>query len=81
LREYEYSLANEQVNLNTAAAILECDKEDERELFAHKNFIQFFREKFDGPYPEHFEYFVNEGKGQKKEYFIGLRGEGLGVKI
>lgn len=35
---------------------------------------------FAEPYEELIEFMVSENRG-KKEYFIGLRGEGLGIKI
>ena len=50
------------------------------QVYSHRNCVQFFIDRFANPYPNHFEYFVRELKG-KKEYFIGLRQEGLGVKI
>lgn len=44
------------------------------------SFIQFFRDKFLDNYPETLEFIVNEHRG-RKEYFIGLRGEGLGLRV
>jgi hypothetical protein len=35
---------------------------------------------FAEPYEELIEFMVSENRG-KKEYFIGLRGDGLGIKI
>jgi hypothetical protein len=45
-----------------------------------KNCIQFFIDHFLNPFPHVFEFIVGENRG-KKEYFFGIKGEGLGIKI
>ena len=80
LQEYKYSNTDEETNLHCIAKILNLDKNGPKVLFSHRNCIQFFEDYFLGVFPDLFEFLISENRN-KKEYFIGLRGEGLGVKI
>lgn len=80
LNEYEYSITDQQSNINCVSNILNLDRNGPKVLSSSKNCIQFIQDYFVGSYPEIFQFIISQTKG-KREYFVGLRGEGLGVKI
>lgn len=80
LREHGFAQNDPQANLATIARVLDLDKNGPKLLASHSNCIQYFQDYFLAAYPEVFEFLVSESRG-RKEYFFGLRGEGLGIRI
>jgi hypothetical protein len=80
LREHEFAQNDPQANLATIARVLDLDKNGPKALTSHSNCVQYFQDYFLSAYPEVFEFLVSESRG-RKEYFFGLRGEGLGIRI
>lgn len=79
LAQYDYSSKNEKQNLNTISKILKLDKNAQK-LYSYRHFLSFFEENFYKVYPNVFELNITGNNG-KKQYFMGLKGEGLGIKI
>jgi hypothetical protein len=80
LADYEYSHLNERDNLACITRILNLDRKGSEVLANHRHCLEFLEQYFAFRYEHIFEFMINENKG-RKEYFFGLRGEGLGIKI
>lgn len=67
-------------NRSIVGKILGIRQEEYIRLDSYSNCIQFSIDHFLKRYTEEIEYVVTRNLG-KTEYFIGLRGEGLGVRV